>query len=56
MPFELKNTGATYQRYMLKCFGNLIGETIKAYMEDIIVKSKKVDQLVIDLKKTFKKL
>jgi hypothetical protein len=41
---------------MLKCFGNLIGETIEACMDDIIVKSKKVDQLVIDLKKTFKKL
>jgi hypothetical protein len=41
---------------MLKCFGDLIGETIEAYMDDIVVKSKKVDQLMVDLKKTFKKL
>jgi hypothetical protein len=41
---------------MLKCFSDLIGETIKAYMDDIIVKSKKADQLMADLKKTFEKL
>jgi hypothetical protein len=41
---------------MLKCFGDLIRETIKAYVDDNIVKSKKVDQLMVDLKKNFKKL
>jgi hypothetical protein len=41
---------------MLKCFGDLIGETIEAYVDDIMVKSRKVDQLMADLKKTFKKL
>ena len=40
MPFGLKNTGATYQRCMLKCFGDLIGWTIEAYVDDIVVKSK----------------
>jgi hypothetical protein len=54
MPFGLKNAGATYQRCMLKCFGDLIGETIKAYVDDIVVKSIKVDQLVVDLKKPSK--
>ena len=33
MPFGLKNVGATYQRYMLKCFADLIGQTVKAYLE-----------------------
>jgi hypothetical protein len=56
MPFGLKNAGATYQRCMLKCFGDLIRETIEAYMDNIVVKSKKADQLVADLKKTFMKL
>jgi hypothetical protein len=41
---------------MLKCFGDLIGEIVEAYVDDIIVKSKKVDQLMANLEKTFKKL
>ena len=36
MLFGLKNTGATYQRCMLKCFGDLIGQTIEAYVDDIV--------------------
>jgi hypothetical protein len=39
---------------MLKCFGDLIRETIEAYVDDIVVKSKRVDQLVVDLEKTSK--
>ncbi|XP_066373508.1 uncharacterized protein [Miscanthus floridulus] len=34
------NIGATYQRCMLKCFGDLIGRTVEAYVDDIAVKSK----------------
>jgi hypothetical protein len=41
---------------MLKCFSDLIRETVEAYMDDIVVKSKKVDQLMVDLEKTFRKL
>ena len=41
---------------MLKCFGDLIGQTIDAYMDDIMVKSKWVDQLIADLEQTFAKL
>ena len=40
MSFGLKNVGATYQRCMLKCFGDLIRQTIMAYVDDIVVKSK----------------
>ena len=40
MPFGLKNARATYQRCMLKCFRDLIGRTVEAYMDDIGVKSK----------------
>ena len=56
MPFGLKNIGATYQRFMLKCFRDLIGQTIEAYVDDIVVKSKWDDQVVADLEQTFAKL
>jgi hypothetical protein len=56
MPFGLKNTGATYQQCIQKCFGDLIGETVEAYVDNILVKSRKVDLLMVDLEKTFKKL
>ena len=44
MPFGLKNAGATFQRCMLNCFGDLIGRTVEAYVDDIIVKSKWADE------------
>ena len=56
MSFGLKNTGATYQRCMLKCFGDLIGQTVEAYVDDIVVKSKWANQVVADLEQTFVKL
>jgi hypothetical protein len=34
---------------MLKCFRDLIGWTIEAYVDDIMVKSKWADQLMADL-------
>ena len=56
MPFGLKNAGATYQRCMLKCFGDLIGWTIEAYVDDIMVKTKWADHLIANLEQTFAKL
>ena len=56
MPFKLKNVGATYQRCMLRCFGDLIERTVEAYIDDIVVKSKWADHLVADLEQTFAKL
>jgi len=41
---------------MLKCFGDLIGQTVEAYADDIVVKSKPTDQVVADLELTFVKL
>ena len=38
---------------MLKCFGDLIGPTIEAYVDDIVVKSKQADHLITDLEQTF---
>ena len=56
MPFGLKNIGATYQHCMLKCFGDLIRQTVEAYVDDIVVKSKWADQVLADLEQTFTKL
>jgi len=55
-PFGLKNAGATYQRCMLKYFGDFIGQTVEAYVDDIVVKSKRADQVIADLEQTFAKL
>ena len=41
---------------MLKCFGDLIEQTIEAYVDDIVVKSKWADQVVADLEQTLAKL
>ena len=41
---------------MLKCFGDLIRQTIEAYIDDIMVKSKRAGQLVANLEQTFVKL
>jgi len=54
MPFGLKNAGATYQRCMLQVFGNLIGKTVEAYVDDIVVKSREASGLVADLEETFR--
>ena len=41
---------------MLKCFRDLIGQTVEAYVDDIVVKSKWADQVIADLEQTFGKL
>jgi hypothetical protein len=54
MPFGLRNTGATYQRYMQHVFGEHIGPTVEAYVDDIVVKTKKNSNLINDLDVAFK--
>ena len=56
MSFGLKNVGATYQCCMLKCFRDLIGRTVEAHVDDIVVKSKWANQVIADLEQTFAKL
>jgi hypothetical protein len=53
MPFGQRNTGAAYQHCMNHVFGNHIGSTIEAYVDDIVVKTRKVDNLVADLETAF---
>jgi hypothetical protein len=56
MPFGLKNASATFQRCMRRVFGKLIGRIIEAYVDNIVVKSKRTRDLVPDLTKVFAKL
>ena len=53
MPFGLRNAGATYQRCMLHVFGEHIGSTVEAYVDDIVVKSKRRGDLIQDLEIAF---
>jgi hypothetical protein len=53
MPFGLRNVGTTYQRCMQHVFGEHIGRTVDAYVDDIVVKTRKADDLVSDLRITF---
>jgi hypothetical protein len=54
MPFGLRNAGATYQRCMNHVFRQHIGTTVEAYVDDIVVKTKKASDLLSDLEMTFK--
>ncbi|TKC12034.1 reverse transcriptase-like protein, partial [Robertmurraya kyonggiensis] len=56
MAFGLKNAGATFQRCMNQCLGDLVGQTVEVYVDDIVVKSKLADDLVQDLEATFDRL
>jgi hypothetical protein len=53
MLFGLRNVGTTYQRCMQHVFGDHIGRTIEAYVDDIVVKTKKAEDLVSDLRVAF---
>jgi hypothetical protein len=53
IPFGLRNVGATYQRCMQHVFGDHIGRTVEEYVDDIVVKTRKVDDLVNDLRIAF---
>ena len=53
MPFGLRNTGAMYQRCMLHVFGKHVGSTVEAYVDDIVIKSKRRGDLIQDLEIAF---
>jgi len=49
MPFGLRIAGAMYQRCMLHVFGEHVGSTVEAYVDDIVIKSKRQGDLIQDL-------
>ncbi|XP_070013584.1 uncharacterized protein [Nicotiana sylvestris] len=51
MTFGLKNAGATYMRAMTTIFHDMIHKEIDVYVDDIIIKFKKVADHIADLRK-----
>ena len=53
MPFGLKNAGATYQRLMNRMFAPQIGRNEQVYVDDMLVKSRREEDHLKDLRETF---
>ena len=53
MPFSLKNMSTTYQMLMNKMFTHYIRRNVQVYVNDMLVKSRKEDDHLDDLKETF---
>ena len=56
MPFGLKNAGATYQRAMQKIFDDMLHKNVECYVDDLVVKSRKREDHLQDLRMVFDKL
>jgi ribonuclease HI len=56
MSYSLKNALSTFVRAMSKTFGDLIRDKVEVYVDDIVVKTKRVSTLVEDLTLVFNKL
>ena len=54
MPFRLKNAGATYQRLMNRMFASQIRRNVQVYMDDMLVKSRREEDQLEDLRETLK--
>ena len=55
MPFELKNTSATYQRTMTAIFHDMMHQELEDYVDDTVVKSKKRAEHFHVLRKVFER-
>jgi hypothetical protein len=49
MTFGLRNAGATYQRCMQACLQDQIGRNVHVYIDDVVIKSQRTDDIVSDL-------
>ncbi|GKD27007.1 reverse transcriptase domain-containing protein [Tanacetum coccineum] len=56
MPFGLKNAGATYQRLVDSTFCEQLGRNLEAYVDDMVVKSKTKQEMIMDIAETFDNL
>ena len=53
MSFGLKNVGSTYQRMVTKMFKKQLERNMEAYIDDMMVKSKAMEDHLKDLAETF---
>jgi hypothetical protein len=56
MSFGLKNTGATYQQAIQVSFKRQLNKNVKAYVDDVVVKTRNSDTLIAGLEETFASL
>ncbi|GJS87465.1 reverse transcriptase domain-containing protein [Tanacetum coccineum] len=56
MPFRLKNAGDTYQRLVDTAFQSQIGRNLKAYVDDMVIKSNDEKMLIANIAETFDNL
>jgi hypothetical protein len=56
MSFGLKNAGAAYQCAIQMCFADQLHWNVEAYMEDMVIKIRNPDGLIVDLEETFSNL
>ncbi|GJU87334.1 ribonuclease H-like domain-containing protein [Tanacetum coccineum] len=55
MPFDLKNTEATYQRLVDKVFNKQIERNLEAYVDDMVIKSTSEEGMLSDIQETFER-
>ncbi|GJZ17694.1 reverse transcriptase domain-containing protein [Tanacetum coccineum] len=56
MPFGLKNAKATYQRLVDKAFQKQISRNMEVYVDDLVIKSRKEQEIIRDIEETFRTL
>jgi hypothetical protein len=56
MSFGLKNTDTTYQRAIQACFKTQLNKNVKAYVVDMVIRTRNSDTLIADLEETFASL
>jgi hypothetical protein len=53
MPFKLKSAGATDQRGIQWSLHSQIGRNTESYVDDVVIKTQKEEQLISNLAETF---
>ena len=56
MPFRLKDAGATYQRMVTALLHDMMHNEVEVHVDDMIVKSKKREGHIVNLRKFFERI